>query len=242
MTSKRQEQEIEHGRRIVAYAEEVWNRDSLAGRRRLDRRFEDLQRFLAVSEGETLLELGCGTGLWTKRLAALPIRIVAVELSPDLVARARREVQNPRVEFLEGDAERLPHPDQSFRFVCGLSVLHHLDIERTLREVWRVLQPGGRVWFSEPNMLNPQILVQKNIPPIKRWAGDTPGETAFFRWPLRRKMRAAGFSFVDVQPFDFLHPALPDPWVETVEKFALRLERLPGMREIAGSLLIHAVK
>ena len=60
------------------------------------------------------------------------------------------------------------------------------EIEEALRDIYRVLKPGGTIYFTEPNMLNPQIAMQKNIPWIKRKLGDSPDETAFFRWPLRR--------------------------------------------------------
>ena len=56
-----------------------------------------------------------------------------------------------------------------FQAVAGSSVLHHLEVEPSLRKLFDLLAPGGYLSFAEPNMLNPQILVQKNVPFVKRW-------------------------------------------------------------------------
>ena len=91
-------------------------------------------------------------------------------------------------------------------------------------------------------MLNPQIALQKNVSAIKKRLGDSPDETAFFRWSLFHMLENAGFREVKIQPFDFLHPKTPAAWIPAVESFGRRLERLPLLREIAGSLYIRALK
>jgi SAM-dependent methyltransferase len=121
-------------------------------------------------------------------------------------------------------------------------VLHHLDLTRALPEMLRVLKPGGAFVFTEPNMLNPQIMLQKNFPPLKRLMGDSPDETAFFRWGIARELSRAGFSAPAVRPFDFLHPWVPGALAKSAERLGSFLERIPLLREIAGSLLITASK
>jgi hypothetical protein len=64
---------------------------------------------------------------------------------------------------------------------------------------------------SAPNMLNPQIAIQKNVSWVKRKLGDSPDETAFFHWPLQRLLERTGFRDVRIDPFDFLHPKTPRP-------------------------------
>ena len=64
---------------------------------------------------------------------------------------------------------------------------------------------------SAPNMLNPQIAIQKNVSWVKRKLGDSPDETAFFRWPLQRLLERTGFRDVRIDPFGFLHPKTPRP-------------------------------
>lgn len=234
--------EIRHGHNIAAMAERVWQRHTVAGQQRLGNRFQDMSTFFAPHSHHSLLEIGCGTGAWTRLVAKLPVTVTAMDLSEDLLTVARGHIRSGRVRCIQGDAEAIPAPDCTFDYVCGVSILHHLDLTVALREVYRVVKPGGKIWFSEPNMCNPQILLQKNIPLLKRWAGDTPTETAFVRWTLRRALERVGFHAVTVAPFDFLHPRVPPGMVRWVDRLGTLLERIPFVREIAGSLLIHAQK
>jgi hypothetical protein len=91
-------------------------------------------------------------------------------------------------------------------------------------------------------MINPQILIEKNVRFIGKRLQNTEEETAFFRWPLRRQLVQVGFSKVSVQPFDFLHPAAPKSLIGATSAIGALLEKVPFAREFAGSLLITAVK
>ena len=140
------------------------------------------------------------------------------------------------------NAYQMSFADNSFNAVIGSSVLHHLEIGKALREIIRVLKPGGCIAFTEPNMMNPQIALQKNIPWLKRKQGDSPDETAFFRWVLKKLLTDAGFSRITIQPFDFLHPAVPQKLISAVSAVGRIAEATPLIREIAGSLHISACK
>jgi hypothetical protein len=89
-------------------------------------------------------------------------------------------------------------------------------------------------------MLNPQIVVQKNVPWVKERLGDSPDETAFVRWLFARQLRRAGYTEILVRPFDWLHPATPPPAIGSVRALGRILERLPLVQEFAGSLYIRA--
>jgi hypothetical protein len=91
-------------------------------------------------------------------------------------------------------------------------------------------------------MLNPQIAIQKNVPWVKRKFGDSPDETAFFRWPLRHLLEVTGYREVRIDPFDFLHPKTPVPLVDRLNSLGRVLENVPVISEFAGSLYIRAVK
>lgn len=237
--SGRIENERAHGRKIVREAEAVWNWDGDAGRRRWRRRVEFILD--RIPRDGRVLEVGCGTGLLTEALGEAGVRLTAIDISSDLLGRARARVARlPSIGLSVQNAYSAGLKAESFDAVVGISVLHHLELRSALTEFRRILRPGGRLLFSEPNMANPIILLQKNIPILKRMAGDSPDETAFLRGPLARELRDAGFQVLRVEPFDFLHPATPSPLVPAVDRVGGWLERIPLLRELGGSLLIEA--
>ena len=233
--------EIRHGRFLAERgAGEIWNWESPAGKLRWARRVKMLSGHL--KPGMTILELGCGTGYFTRELACSGADIIAIDVSPELLEIARANCPAPNVRYQIQNAYALSYSDSMFDSVVGSSILHHLEIEEALRGVYRVLKPGGTIYFTEPNMLNPQIALQKNVPWIKRKLGDSPNETAFFRWPLRRLLEQTGYRDVRIDPFDFLHPKTPVPLIDRLNALGRFLENVPVVSEFAGSLYICAVK
>jgi SAM-dependent methyltransferase len=233
--------EIEHGRFLAEHgAGEVWNWESPAGKLRWARRVEMLSSHLAP--GMAVLELGCGTGYFTRELARSGAQILAIDLSPNLLEIAQTQTSAPNVRFEIQNAYATTYADATFDSVVGSSVLHHLEIEAASREIYRVLKPGGTMYFTEPNMLNPQVALQKNIPWIKRKLGDSPDETAFFRWPLRRLLKQTGYRDIRIDPFDFLHPKTPVFLIDVVKALGHLLEKMPIISEFAGSLYVRAAK
>jgi SAM-dependent methyltransferase len=240
-TEARLRREIQHGRYLIEHgAGDVWNWESPAGRLRWKRRVRMLTSDLRP--GANVLELGCGTAYFTRELADTGAAITAIDISPELLEAARARCPAQNVKFEIQNAYELSYANASFDSVVGSSVLHHLELGRAISEIYRVLKPGGMIRFTEPNMLNPQIAVQKNIPAVKKRLGDSPDETAFFRWPLHRRLEQTGFRDVKIEPFDFLHPRTPARWISVVDKLSNALEKMPLMREIAGSLYIRALK
>lgn len=102
--------------------------------------------------GETILDVGCGSGVldrWLARHTGGAHRITAVDIHRTLLreaaALATKEGLAEHIEFLEGNAEVLPFGDNSFDVTMSATVMELLDAERMLREMVRVTRPGGRV-------------------------------------------------------------------------------------------------
>ena len=167
--------------------------------------------------------------------------LTSIDLSVELIGEANKQ-PHTNIAYCVGDIERVSFADSVFDAVVGSSILHHVDTEQVLREAFRVLKPGGSVAFAEPNMLNPQIALQKNIPLIKRWLGDSPDETAFIRWKVRRMLAGVGFVDVYADPYDFLHPLVPPVFIPFVQFVGDVLESTPVVREFAGSIIMWGRK
>ncbi|MGC2246295.1 MAG: class I SAM-dependent methyltransferase [Terriglobales bacterium] len=99
------------------------------------------------TRGLRVLEIGCGCGSEAERFASAGAHYTAVDLTNAAVSITQRRFQLSNLEgqFAQGDAENLPFADGSFDLVYSHGVLHHTpDTPRTIREVHRVLSPGGR--------------------------------------------------------------------------------------------------
>jgi ubiquinone/menaquinone biosynthesis C-methylase UbiE len=241
MTPARLQREIEHHRGIAEQADIIWNWDSPSGLRRAERRARIFVDRGALSPGCLAMELGCGTGIFLERVAHSGARIVGIDLSAELLSKARGRLAGiPNVALHRGNAEHLPYADSSFDVVYGSSVLHHVDVDRGLAEVLRVLRPGGRCVFTEPNILNPQVAFMFHMGLTKRYFGVSSDEMAFSRFEARRALRAAGFGDAVIEPFDFLHPATPRSLCGVVDGVGRVVERVPLLREVAGSFVMRA--
>jgi SAM-dependent methyltransferase len=111
-----------------------------------------LVKFAGVTAGETLLDVGTGTGVVALTAAGAGARVSALDLTPELLEQARQNARialRDDIAWTEGDAEQLPYPDASFDVV--LSQFGHMFAPRpelAIAEMRRVLKPGGRVAFA----------------------------------------------------------------------------------------------
>ncbi|MGA7830836.1 MAG: methyltransferase domain-containing protein [Terracidiphilus sp.] len=97
--------------------------------------------WLEAKASESILDLGCGDGQLTERIAATGARVIGVDLSPEMIAAARSR----GIDAREASAELLPFPDGAFDAVFSNAVLHWVrNQDAMMAEVRRVLKPGGR--------------------------------------------------------------------------------------------------
>ncbi|MFI5348717.1 MAG: class I SAM-dependent methyltransferase [Elusimicrobiota bacterium] len=238
--SDRVRREAEHGRAILAADESNWGWSTPAGRIRKQRRADFLtQGFSGLPSRPKVLEVGCGSGTFTADISQAFDDLVSIDVSDVLLEAARAKC--PKVRFEKADIHRTGFADGSFDLVVGCSVLHHLDWDLALREIMRLLRPGGQIRFSEPNLLNPQIFVQKKWPWLKRRLGDSPDESAFTPGQIRASLERSGFQDIVAEPFEFLHPQIPASLIDGVIRAEAWLQSTP-LRSIAGSIKILARK
>ncbi len=104
---------------------------------------EEAVLWLVGAEPLDVVDLGAGTGKLTRSLVALDHRVTAVEPLPEMLAQLRAAM--PDVTALEGGAEEIPLPDASADVVVAAQAFHWFDHGPALREIARVLRPGGRI-------------------------------------------------------------------------------------------------
>ncbi len=105
---------------------------------------EGAARWLVPEEAKLVVELGAGTGKLTRAVAALGLRVVAVEPDPRMLA----VLCALGLEGVEGSAEAIPFDDGVADAVVAGSSLHWFELELALPEIRRVLRPGGRFGFA----------------------------------------------------------------------------------------------
>lgn len=235
-------EEQEHFDAIAASYENLFSLRSDAARRKAERLCDRFAPWLDGAPAGAVVELGAGTGFFTRHLAPrMPKRdYLATDLSPGMLEIGRgtsKDVSN--VSWRKEDCTRLKLADRSVACVTGHGILHHVPLRPTIVEMARVLKPGGRISFYEPNLLNPYVFLVKKVPGF-RLKGDTPGETGLIAFHLRGLLRRAGFVEIAIVPCEFTLNQVPASLVPTFEKFSRLMERVPLVRGLGGSLRITA--
>jgi SAM-dependent methyltransferase len=107
-----------------------------------------MHRLFDPLPGSVVLDAACGTGRHSGYLAARGHRIIGVDRSAAMLARAREKL--PQGDFREGDLEALPVASHSVDVaVCALALVHLPELDRAVAELARVVRPGGRVIISD---------------------------------------------------------------------------------------------
>jgi dolichol-phosphate mannosyltransferase len=223
--------------------EAYWLRHASTSPIKLRWRAVTVRHCFHVLPGESILELGAGSGLWTDHLSSV-LRaenpITAAVFNRELAERAtERRLPNTEIALLD-DLEALP--SESFDYVVGTAILCHDRYAENLRHIHRLLKPGGQLLFFEANYWNPQVLAKSLIPAVGRWAGNAPCQVGMRRFRLMKAASHQGFTDIEVIPYDIVHARTPKRLIPAIQETAFVLEHLPGVREACGTLYIWASK
>ncbi len=203
-------------------------------------------RLLELQPGETVLDLGSGAGL-DAILAARQVgpggRVIGVDMTPEMLERARRNARDAglsQIEFVEGRLERLPLQDSSMDAVTSNCVINLVpDKRQVFREIARVLRPGGRLVVSD-------IVLERPLPAdiresVLAWVGCIAG--AARRGEYLDEVRLAGLERVEVlEETDLTNLAdelLPDEARDVLARIGFDINDL---RETLYSITFRAVK
>jgi len=165
----------------------IWEYHAVMAGVQLDRRHE-------------VLDLGCGRGFQTQVLARRCKRVVGLDVSPAQIAGAREFLQGSpvahKVEFLCSRLEDAKFADQSFDRVISFCVLEHIpNLHVVLKEVWRILKPGGELHASVDSLgtIRDPVLIQKHQAEHHVVQYFTPSS-------LERQLGEAGLEVMEIVP------------------------------------------
>ncbi len=145
----------------------------------VDRCRSHFQQYLFSScPGKKVLEYGCGKGSHSFLLANHGAReIVGIDISDVAVRMAseRASAENhSNIRFQVMNCENMEFVDDSFDLICGTSILHHLDLNQSFKEITRVLKPDGRAAFVEPLAYHPALYLFRKLTPRLRTSDEHP--------------------------------------------------------------------
>jgi arsenite methyltransferase len=159
---------------------------------------------IELKAGQTVLDLGSGGGidvLLSARRVGPTGKVYGLDMTDEMLALARENQQKAgatNVEFLRGEIEHIPLPDDSVDVIISNCVINlSTDKARVLREAFRVLKPGGRFAVSD-------VVMRGEVPEVVRrslelWVGCVAG--ALHEDEYRSLLTQAGFEAVEVEPW-----------------------------------------
>lgn len=129
-------------------------------------------------EKARVLEYGCSIGNYSFEIARNGARIIGIDISEVAlqiaIDKSKQEGLNSKADFLLMNGENLGFVENYFDLVCGLGILHHLQLENTMREIARVLHPQGKAIFVEPLGHNIFINLFRRLTPKIRSEDEHP--------------------------------------------------------------------
>ena len=222
------------------------------GRHKVDRLMDaELKRLPA---GARILDIGCGTGEYLKRVTRLGFSAVGVE--PAVAMRDYAQAENPELTIVDGVTTALPFEDNAFDFLLSLEVLRYLhgdDVQLAMREMLRVLKPGGRALITFVNRYawDGFYFLQRGR---QVWLGEqftrkhphceftTPHEVTSALENVGALVETHGVLFAPMRIAYKLHPKLGAAVARRFEVVDDLIQELPAMKPFAGHLVAVATK
>lgn len=220
---------IAHWDWMASKYEKLYGLDSPRNWDKLDRKAILMIDYTRMCRSQHVLEVACGTGVFTRRFASTGAYIHAIDTSPGMLSH-----QKPLLHVYPSvmDATNTKFRDNEFHSVVGGYALQWINLYLLFREAYRVLKPGGRVAFITDNGINPVAFTWRLINFVDSLSKDRIYPSLMLPWVIKSRLKSAGFKNIVVQPIEFVH----DRRVNTF------LESVPVLKEFGGSLFIGAEK
>jgi ubiquinone/menaquinone biosynthesis C-methylase UbiE len=195
------------------------------------------------SRADRLLEVGCTAGDYTMMLAEDGYEVVGLDISTASIKAAEllaQELGLSRAQFIAADVEDMQGvPDNSFDGAFSFSALRYVpNPVRALREIRRVLKPGGRAAVDFPNKYCPWFELLKFLVGGERHIHDHTYSTE----KVMRMMEQAGFANIEVKRIIFFAKQFPGSLTPLYKVVDAVCESLPGVNHLAGIIMAKGEK
>lgn len=127
--------------------------------------YREAVSLLGIIRGKKILNIGCGLGEEVVYLALKGANVVAIDISTEMLKFTKKLAKkygvSKKVVYRHMSAEKLEFGSETFDLCFGCNILHHVNIDKAIKEIWRVLKPGGSAVFSEPLGYNSVINIYR---------------------------------------------------------------------------------
>ena len=138
--------------------------------------YEDFTTVLKIeTHSKNVLDYGCGVGNFAREISNFePKKIIAIDISEEAIKKAKNITSSKIIDYRVENCESLSLNSETFDVVYGSGILHHLDLNKSLTEVNRVLKKNGKMIFVEPLATNPLINLYRRFTPNARSHDEHP--------------------------------------------------------------------
>ncbi|ARV61774.1 glycosyl transferase family 2 [Nostocales cyanobacterium HT-58-2] len=221
------------------YRDQYWLKQDPIYEDRLLWRAQTFRHIVHLLPGQTILELGCGEGHFTRQLLR-----VSREQNPITAVTFHSDNHRPKdfpafVEFTNASSVFETLAGRSFDFIIAMDLLDERNCGWLLQKINELLKPGGQVIFYESNPWNVVLKLRRFISQL---LGRKDPRRLLSRSKLYELISEVGFLRVFAVHNDFVYAPLTRSLVWFLRNLSILLENTPGIQNLAGSILIHAQK
>jgi len=221
------------------YRDKYWQKRDPISSDRLHWRAQAFRHVVHLLPDQTILELGCGQGLFTKQLLQITRGenpITAVTFNSD---NSRPDDLPSSVEFLSASSIPGALEGMRFDFIIAMDLLDKRNSAWVLQNVYELLNPGGQVLFYESNPWNIVLKIRQFF---SQYIGQNDPRKLLNRSELYELISEIGFIRVFAVFNDFVYAPLTQQLVWWLRNLSILLENAPVIKTLAGSILLHAQK
>jgi SAM-dependent methyltransferase len=221
------------------YRDEYWEKRDPIADERLLWRAQSFRHKVHLLPKQTVLELGCGKGYFTRQLLHVsrgenPITCVTFNSDADRPAGVPIDV-----EFLSASSFPSRLEGRRFDFIVAMDLLDKRNCAWVMQKSYDLLNPGGQVLFYESNPWNIFLKLRRAV---SRFIGRKDPRSLLNRPELYELIAEIGFIRTSVVFNDFVYRPIPRPLMWIFRNLSILLENAPAIRTLSGSILVHSQK